>query len=353
MTHILKVKQNGVWVDIPAVKGETGEGVPSGGTTGQVLTKKTDTDYDTEWQNADDLRMFNKEAFTVVGSPTITDDGIASGFSGSNRIEGSFTPVITPTQRVILRSKGIAHNLNASGSTAQVLGHIEGSIYNISTDVYSNYIVTMGWHQGATSAYIADLSIQEGDTVEVEVIATSTSVTLNAWINGIKHSSVSNVNGLNFGNITGFWVTHATDTYCWKGSIDLKQFSITVDGVEVLNGSIPLAERFISGITRSDVTTALGYTPYSSANPNNYTSVVESTVSGWGFTKNTGTVTSVNNVQPVNGNVTIDLNGKADTDLSNLTSTGKSTGAELAMPSHTSVPLTLGANYSTYTAPAN
>lgn len=32
----------------------------------------------------------------------------------------------------------------------------------------------------------------------------------------------------------------------------------------------------------------------------------ESTVSGWGFTKNTGTVTSVNNVQPVNGNVTIE-----------------------------------------------
>lgn len=33
--------------------------------------------------------------------------------------------------------------------------------------------------------------------------------------------------------------------------------------------------------------------------------VTESIVSGWGFTKNTGTVTSVNNVQPVNGNVDI------------------------------------------------
>ena len=35
--------------------------------------------------------------------------------------------------------------------------------------------------------------------------------------------------------------------------------------------------------------------------------VTESTVAGWGFTKNTGTVTSVNNVQPVNGNVTISI----------------------------------------------
>lgn len=33
----------------------------------------------------------------------------------------------------------------------------------------------------------------------------------------------------------------------------------------------------------------------------------ESTVSGWGFTKNVGTVTSVNNVSPVNGNVSISI----------------------------------------------
>ena len=33
----------------------------------------------------------------------------------------------------------------------------------------------------------------------------------------------------------------------------------------------------------------------------------ESTVSGWGFTKNAGTVTSVNNVSPVNGNVSLTI----------------------------------------------
>ena len=30
-------------------KGDSGEGVPEGGTSGQILSKKTDTDYDTEW----------------------------------------------------------------------------------------------------------------------------------------------------------------------------------------------------------------------------------------------------------------------------------------------------------------
>ena len=90
---------------------------------------------------------------------------------------------------------------------------------------------------------------------------------------------------------------------------------------------------YITGITSSDVTTALGYTPYNSSNPNGYTSnvgtvtsvnnvlpvngnvsltipseVTENTVSGWGFTKNVGTVTSVNNTSPDNnGNVTLGI----------------------------------------------
>lgn len=59
---------------------------------------------------------------------------------------------------------------------------------------------------------------------------------------------------------------------------------------------------FITGITSTDVTTALGFTPYDSSNPA-------------GYTTNEGTVTSVNNTDPVNGNVTISI----PTDTSDLT----------------------------------
>ena len=47
-------------------------------------------------------------------------------------------------------------------------------------------------------------------------------------------------------------------------------------------------------ISSGDVVAALGYTPYDSSNPS-------------GYTANVGTVTSVNNVQPVNGNVTLSI----------------------------------------------
>ena len=56
---------------------------------------------------------------------------------------------------------------------------------------------------------------------------------------------------------------------------------------------------YITGIDSNDVTTALGYTPYNATNPNGYTS-------------NVGTVTSVNGVQPINGNVTIETGGTVD-----------------------------------------
>lgn len=57
--------------------------------------------------------------------------------------------------------------------------------------------------------------------------------------------------------------------------------------------------------------------------------VTESTVSGWGFTKNTGTVTSVNNIQPVNGNVT--LTGYQTT--SNLVTSVSSSSTDSQYPS--------------------
>ena len=60
---------------------------------------------------------------------------------------------------------------------------------------------------------------------------------------------------------------------------------------------------YITGISSSDVTTALGYTPYSDANPSGYTS-------------NVGTVTSVNNISPVSGNVALSIPSKTS-DLTN------------------------------------
>ena len=43
----LKIKDGNNWIALP----ESGVGVPSGGTTGQVLVKSNNTDYATEWDD--------------------------------------------------------------------------------------------------------------------------------------------------------------------------------------------------------------------------------------------------------------------------------------------------------------
>ena len=118
----------------------------------------------------------------------------------------------------------------------------------------------------------------------------------------------------------------------------------TISKIPTNNNQLTNGAGYITGITSSDVTTALGYTPYNSTNPNGYTS-------------NVGTVTSVNNTQPDNnGNVSItipDTSNLADTSLTNVTDTGYIKMAGASMPSDTYENLTLGASGSIYTAPAN
>lgn len=80
--------------------------------------------------------------------------------------------------------------------------------------------------------------------------------------------------------------------------------SIPTDTSDLTNGA-----GYITGITSGDVTTALGYTPYSNSNPNGYTS-------------NVGTVTSVNNTQPDgNGNVTLSIPDTTNMVTTNTTQT--------------------------------
>ena len=87
-----------------------------------------------------------------------------------------------------------------------------------------------------------------------------------------------------------------------KNSSTVDTFTLNQSTAKTINISIPTdtsdltnGAGYITGITSSDVTTALGYTPYDSSNPD-------------GYTTNVGTVTKVNNTSPdANGNVSITI----------------------------------------------
>lgn len=103
-----------------------------------------------------------------------------------------------------------------------------------------------------------------------------------------------------------------------------RNFRLTLDSTNTWNTNSINLQSTNNRVTSIDSSSTNSTYPTSKAVYDAIPSAVtESTVSGWGFTKNTGTVTSVNNVQPdSSGNVTISVSGGANTDLSNLTSTG-------------------------------
>lgn len=113
----------------------------------------------------------------------------------------------------------------------------------------------------------------------------------------IGKNTIAGAGGGNINNAT-ITITQGGET---KGSFTLNQAAdetIALDAgggggaVDSVNGKTGVVV-----LGASDV----GALPDSTSIP------TESTVSGWGFTKNEGTVTSVNNVQPTNGNVTLNI----------------------------------------------
>ena len=173
-------------------------------------------------------KTYKSDAFTVVGSPTISADGIASGFSNSNyltkslsipannnyTIKGSFTTgVVTNYSYIFSLAYGTANQLSLmkdtdSGCLSLVYPqgawvHDSSLILNDNT-TYNFEIVVKG---AIIELYVDDVRVLYNDTF--------TNGTINTLRIGVSSSS--------------------NDSFV--GSIDLKQLLIIVDGETVLNGS--------------------------------------------------------------------------------------------------------------------
>ena len=185
---------------------------------------------------------FDLSKFTVVGSPTITDDGIASGFSDSNYLK--------------INSLTLGNSLHNANSWKI----IQEFTYNSRED-WSTLFDCTG-HRGISSFITPSLNNQFGyalssDGTNEDI---SDSLPLSFWglILGNTYKSVLeftgtqyihtlyNSDGTQFGETktvtSSIKVVNSTNYYIgsrgdFTGSIYLKQFSITVDGKEVFKGT--------------------------------------------------------------------------------------------------------------------
>lgn len=194
------------------------------------ITSAVDTIGSTKNDN-----IFDIGKFTVVGTPTITDDGIASGFSGSDYLQFGTQDFYNKDEWEII----IPYTTSSVADTTQrYLTICDG--FSISTKMNS-YTGYANIHLSDETNFVLNLG---------NVTTTSTKYYLK-----LRYSSI---NGYSFSYkvATGEWSIPKTNptttkvkrgssqtigyftnsTYIFNGSIDLKQFSITVDGEQVFNG---------------------------------------------------------------------------------------------------------------------
>ena len=182
---------------------------------------------------------FDLSKFTVVGSPNITDDGIASGFSNSNTIQTPFPSSVT--------------NFTAE---------LNFKFNDTSTVSFSNYCI-----HASTSPFMIFINVLDGKYSNIEARFTNSNISAQYSFGNIVGSShflteriyfeyrlLNNVLScrVRFGE-TGDWInfptTHTiTDAiqtktyskligYSSRFNCDLKQFSIKVNGVEFFSGN--------------------------------------------------------------------------------------------------------------------
>ena len=238
--------------------GETG---PAGGIGNRIyLSGLVDKADDEEgYGRVKELKEsdFDLSKFTVVGSPTITDDGIASGFDNNNCLKTLLTSSLKGKSWTI-RTKWINKGITApntsntffdfgtwvawgsisyakdsnqlgfmikTGTSEEPSNEALGSTINL--PYIPNYIYASLGFDIDTGVYTCKADYGEGEVL----VGTYTATTTNKELFIINTATTQTIN-----------IGGGSDGTYNKNGTDLKQFSITVDGKEVFSGNPTLLD---------------------------------------------------------------------------------------------------------------
>lgn len=215
--------------------------------------------------NTKNDNIFDIGKFTVVGNPTVTDDGIASGFSKNNylrsttgitlgnnfKIQAEFTTGDDVTSyQGLLRMQSSTDFLcsisNRPNTSRLVLGIPDTSDISLTPVMKTNteYKILIECRNGLLTTYYSENNS-----------------------NLIKVSEVENINITHASTL--FMLGNNTSSYFWQGSIDLKQFSITVDGEVVFDGLMESTKHIYDKIT----STSTALSTFQTDTDNNFSAV--------------------------------------------------------------------------------
>ena len=176
---------------------------------------------------------FDRSKFTEVGSPTITDDGIASGFSTSNYLTKNFSPYIDLTTQTL----EIETSFIFQGSSR--LWYTNSDYWRIRFEQGSDNVSIR--FSTDTVISVTGLSHLSGDFIKAKLKLSPNGNVLSIYKNGVFEKSVTSSytsDNQGYNSITSIALGGCYNAQGYTdANLDLKQFSITVDGVEVFSGN--------------------------------------------------------------------------------------------------------------------
>ena len=236
--------------------------VPVGGTTGQILAKVDDTDYNLEWiENYANYTSVLKH--TVKASVALTKGQAVyvSGASGTNMLVSKASNVSEPTSSKTLGL--IAQDLAINGQGFVIT---EGLLSNINTN--SATIGDPVWLgvNGALIYGLVNKPYAPSHLVFIGIVTRVSATVGEIFVkvqNGFELKEIHDVDLISNLPNNNEILTFESSTSLWKNKTVVSALGFTP-----YNATNP--DGYISGITSGMVTTALGFTPYNSTNPSGY-----------------------------------------------------------------------------------
>lgn len=181
---------------------------------------------------------FDLSKFTVVGTPTITNEGVASGFSTSNYVSlpssytlGTDFELFFPIKLSNLTTETQIYRLQSGGTFRGLVTFAPsyGVMVNLSDGTYS-------MSDGGNKFAISDTDIIANEQYLIVIKQHNQTCSYGYIRNGVytENGTIANFN-INMPLVDTTYIGRGNSS-AFTGSIDLKLFSITVDGVEVFSG---------------------------------------------------------------------------------------------------------------------
>ena len=207
-----------------------------------IFTKSEIGTNEGVYQNIYDLKhsTFDKSKFTVVGSPTITDDGVASGFSSSNYLKTPafdfskpFTILVPFKLNTMQEGKCLFQIDGADGWWNYVIISADYAfcILQFSDKTTKSIEIYLSEEYSLNETYYLQTNFT-GQEYSFKLLDKDKKVLLqNNYETTLKlYNSTNKVVNLGY-------ATNGSGYDLSNGSIDLSHFSITVDGKEVFSGN--------------------------------------------------------------------------------------------------------------------